>query len=64
VFGRIGDLVGRKFIFPVTVTPMDLGTFLIALPPSFASVGFTAPAEPRPGDRPNRRSVLRSRSFQ
>jgi hypothetical protein len=43
VFGRIGDLVGRKYTFLITMTLMGLGTFLIGLLPSYASVGITAP---------------------
>jgi MFS family permease len=43
VFGRIGDLVGRKYTFLITMTLMGLGTFLIGLLPSYASVGLTAP---------------------
>src|SRR5580700_11405094 len=43
LFGRIGDLVGRKYTFLITMTLMGLGTFLIGLLPSYASVGITAP---------------------
>ena len=43
VFGRIGDLVGRKYTFLITMTLMGLGTFLIGVLPSYASVGMTAP---------------------
>ena len=43
VFGRIGDLVGRKYTFLITMTLMGLGTFLIGVLPSYASVGITAP---------------------
>jgi MFS family permease len=43
VFGRIGDLVGRKYTFLITMTLMGLGTFLIGVLPSYASVGLTAP---------------------
>jgi MFS family permease len=43
VFGRIGDLVGRKYTFLITMTLMGLGTFLIGLLPSYASVGMAAP---------------------
>ncbi len=43
VFGRIGDLVGRKYTFLVTMTLMGLGTFLIGLLPSYADIGMTAP---------------------
>jgi len=43
VFGRIGDLVGRKYTFLITITFMGLGTFLIGFLPSYASVGIIAP---------------------
>jgi MFS family permease len=43
VFGRIGDLVGRKYTFLVTMTLMGLGTFLIGLLPTYASWGILAP---------------------
>ena len=43
VFGRIGDLIGRKYTFLITITFMGLGTFLIGLLPSYASVGIVAP---------------------
>jgi MFS family permease len=43
VFGRIGDLVGRKYTFLVTMTLMGLGTFLIGVLPTYASIGIAAP---------------------
>jgi predicted MFS family arabinose efflux permease len=43
VFGRIGDIVGRKYTFLITMTLMGLGTFLIGVLPSYASAGLTAP---------------------
>ncbi len=42
-FGRIGDLVGRKYAFLVTLTIMGCGTFLIGLMPTYASIGWFAP---------------------
>ena len=42
-FGRIGDLVGRKYTILITITCMGLGTFLIGVLPSFASAGIIAP---------------------
>jgi len=42
-FGRIGDLVGRKYAFLVTLTIMGFGTFLIGLMPTYAQVGMLAP---------------------
>jgi MFS family permease len=43
VFGRIGDLVGRKNTFLVTMAIMGLSTFLVGLLPSYASIGVAAP---------------------
>jgi MFS family permease len=42
-FGHIGDLVGRKYTFIITISCMGAGTFLIGLLPSFASAGIVAP---------------------
>ncbi|MBX3548084.1 MAG: MHS family MFS transporter [Xanthobacteraceae bacterium] len=42
-FGRLGDIVGRKYTFLVTMTLMGLGTFLIGVLPSYASAGIIAP---------------------
>ena len=42
-FGRIGDLVGRKNTFLVTMGIMGLSTFLVGLLPSYASAGIVAP---------------------
>jgi MFS family permease len=44
VFGRIGDLVGRKNTFLVTMGLMGLSTFLVGVLPSYASIGVAAPA--------------------
>jgi MFS family permease len=43
VFGRIGDLVGRKYTFLVTIVFMGGATFLVGLLPTFAAVGWAAP---------------------
>jgi Sugar (and other) transporter len=43
VFGRIGDVVGRKYTFLVTMTLMGLGTFFIGVLPSYAQWGILAP---------------------
>jgi MFS family permease len=43
VFGRIGDLVGRKYTFLITIMVMGLATFGTGLLPSFAAIGWTAP---------------------
>jgi len=43
VFGRIGDLVGRKYAFLVTLLIMGGATFLIGLLPGYAKIGVFAP---------------------
>ena len=43
LFGRIGDVVGRKYTFLVTMTLMGLGTFLVGVLPSYAAAGTIAP---------------------
>jgi hypothetical protein len=43
LFGRIGDIVGRKYTFLVTMTLMGLGTFFIGVLPSYAQWGLLAP---------------------
>ena len=43
VFGRVGDLVGRKNTFLVTMGIMGLSTFFVGLLPSYASIGVAAP---------------------
>src|SRR4051812_2033307 len=43
VFGRLGDLIGRKYTFLVTMTLMGLGTFLIGVLPTYDSWGLAAP---------------------
>jgi MFS family permease len=42
-FGRIGDLVGRKYAFLVTLSIMGFSTFTIGLMPSYATAGWFAP---------------------
>jgi MFS family permease len=42
-FGRIGDTVGRKYTFLITIAVMGASTFLVGLLPSYASVGLMAP---------------------
>src|SRR6202008_3192832 len=42
-FGSLGDLIGRKYTFLVTMTLMGLATFVVGLLPSYASIGFAAP---------------------
>ena len=43
LFGRIGDIVGRKYTFLVTMTLMGVGTFFIGVLPSYAQWGIAAP---------------------
>jgi MFS family permease len=43
VFGRIGDRIGRKYTFLVTLLTMGLSTALIGFLPTYASIGFAAP---------------------
>ena len=43
VFGRIGDIVGRKYTFLVTIICMGGATFAVGLLPTFASIGWLAP---------------------
>ncbi|HKE41418.1 MAG TPA: MFS transporter [Casimicrobiaceae bacterium] len=43
VFGRIGDLVGRKYTFLVTIVFMGGSTFLVGLLPTYSSIGWFAP---------------------
>jgi len=44
VFGRLGDLVGRKYTFLITILIMGLSTFFVGCLPSYDSIGFIAPA--------------------
>jgi predicted MFS family arabinose efflux permease len=43
VFGRVGDVVGRKRAFLVTITVMGLATFAVALLPDYGAIGIAAP---------------------
>ncbi len=43
VFGRIGDLVGRKYTFLVTMGLMGLSTFAVGFLPNYATIGIAAP---------------------
>src|SRR3989440_4090442 len=43
IFGRIGDLVGRKYTFLITIVVMGGATFLVGLLPTFAHIGWAAP---------------------
>jgi Sugar (and other) transporter len=43
VFGRLGDMIGRKYTFLVTILLMGASTFIVGLLPSYASIGIAAP---------------------
>ena len=43
VFGRIGDIVGRKYTFLVTIVCMGAATFAVGLLPTYESIGWAAP---------------------
>ncbi|KVT40345.1 MFS transporter [Burkholderia ubonensis] len=43
VFGRLGDLVGRKHTFLVTIVIMGVSTFVVGFLPGYASIGIAAP---------------------
>ena len=43
VFGRLGDMIGRKYTFLVTIVIMGAATFVVGLLPSYASIGIAAP---------------------
>ena len=43
VFGRLGDMIGRKYTFLVTILIMGLSTFIVGLLPGYASIGIAAP---------------------
>jgi MFS family permease len=44
VFGRLGDIIGRKYTFLLTLVLMGTSTFLIGMVPSYNSIGLWAPA--------------------
>src|SRR5882672_7845072 len=43
VFGRVGDLVGRKYTFLVTILVMGFSTFAVGLLPTYTTIGWAAP---------------------
>ncbi|WKB54828.1 MFS transporter [Eleftheria terrae] len=43
VFGRLGDMIGRKYTFLLTILLMGLSTFIVGVLPSYASIGVAAP---------------------
>jgi MFS family permease len=42
-FGRLGDMIGRKYTFLVTILIMGLSTFIVGVLPNYASIGVAAP---------------------
>ena len=42
-FGRLGDMIGRKYTFLVTIVIMGLSTFIVGLLPNYAAIGVAAP---------------------
>ena len=42
-FGRLGDLIGRKYTFLVTILIMGISTFIVGILPTYASIGVAAP---------------------
>src|SRR6187431_770357 len=42
-FGRLGDMIGRKYTFLVTILIMGASTFIVGVLPSYASIGLAAP---------------------
>ena len=43
VFGRLGDMIGRKYTFLITILIMGLSTFIVGLLPGYAAIGIAAP---------------------
>ncbi len=43
VFGRLGDMIGRKYTFLVTILIMGLSTFVVGVLPNYAAIGWAAP---------------------
>ena len=43
VFGRLGDMIGRKYTFLVTILLMGASTFIVGLLPNYATIGIAAP---------------------
>lgn len=43
VFGRLGDMIGRKYTFLATIVLMGVATFCVGLLPTYASIGIAAP---------------------
>ncbi|MEO7159315.1 MAG: MFS transporter, partial [Polaromonas sp.] len=43
MFGRLGDMIGRKYTFLITIVIMGLSTFIVGLLPGYASIGVASP---------------------
>ena len=43
IFGRLGDMVGRKYTFLITILIMGVSTFIVGILPNYASIGVAAP---------------------
>ena len=43
IFGRLGDMIGRKYTFLVTILIMGVSTFIVGVLPNYASIGVAAP---------------------
>ena len=43
LFGRLGDMIGRKYTFLITILIMGLATFIVGILPTYASIGVAAP---------------------
>ncbi len=43
MFGRLGDLVGRKYTFLMTILIMGISTFVVGLLPTYETIGWLAP---------------------
>src|SRR6202011_3881834 len=43
VFGRVGDMVGRKYTFLITIVIMGLSTFVVGFLPGYAAIGIASP---------------------
>ena len=43
IFGRLGDMIGRKYTFLVTILIMGVSTFIVGLLPNYATIGVAAP---------------------
>ena len=42
-FGRLGDMIGRKYTFLVTILIMGVSTFIVGILPNYATIGVAAP---------------------